>query len=194
MALTYSTMEELGSRAPLFDLPVANPDADGRPGDRRRLHDFFDGPLVIVFTCNHCPFAKHVEDTLIRHADFWISKGVHFVLINSNDAESYPEDSFEAMAERAAAKNYPFPYLFDETQEVAKAYGAVCTPDFFVYGPDKRLAYRGRYDDTRPGMGAATGKDLYDAIDRLHASGEVLSEQLPSVGCNIKWKPGNEPA
>ncbi len=194
MALTYSTMEELGSTAPYFDLPVANPDADGLPGGRRRLDDYVGGALVVVFTCNHCPFAKHVEDALIQHADFWAGKGAHFVLVNANDAETHPEDSFEAMAKRAAAKKYPFPYLYDETQEVAKAYGAVCTPDFFAYDSDRKLVYRGRYDDTRPGLGVATGKDLYAALDRLHASGEVMPNQVPSIGCNIKWKPGNAPA
>lgn len=194
MALTYSTMQELGSTAPFFDLPVANPSADGLSGDRRNLNDYAADALVVVFTCNHCPFAKHVEDALIRSAADWSGKGAQFVLISANDARGYPEDSFGSMAARAAEKAYPFPYLYDESQEVAKAYGAVCTPDFFVYGPDRKLAYRGRYDETRPGMGAATGKDLHEALDMLLSSGAVLDAQVPSIGCNIKWKPGNEPA
>ena len=194
MALTYSLMKELGSAAPSFDLPVANPSADGLAGDHRSLDDYDAAALVVVFTCNHCPFAKHVEDALIRSAVAWAAQDVQFVLVNANDAEGYPEDSFDAMAARAAAKGYPFPYLYDESQEVAKAYGAVCTPDLFVFDREKKLVYRGRYDETRPGMGVATGKDLHDALDLLLVSGEVLAEQVPSIGCNIKWKPGNEPA
>ena len=177
MALTYSIMKELGSSAPFFDLPAANPSADGLSGDRRSLDQYDAAALVIVFTCNHCP-----------------DKDVQFVLISANDAGGYPEDSFDAMAARAAAKGYPFPYLYDESQEVAKAYGAVCTPDLFVYDRDQKLVYRGRYDETRPDMGVATGKDLHDALDLLFSSGEVLAEQLPSIGCDIKWKPGNRPA
>ncbi|MXW64491.1 MAG: thioredoxin family protein [Bacteroidetes bacterium SB0662_bin_6] len=194
MALTYSIMKELGSSAPPFDLPAANPSADGLSGDRRSLDQYDAAALVIVFTCNHCPFAKHVEDALIRSAAAWADKDVQFVLISANDARGYPEDSFDAMAARAAAKGYPFPYLYDESQEVAKAYGAVCTPDLFVYDRDRKLVYRGRYDETRPDMGVATGKDLHDALDLLLSSGEVLAEQVPSIGCDIKWKPGNRPA
>ncbi len=194
MALTYSLMQELGSAAPPFDLPVANPSADSLAGDRRSLDQYDAAALVVVFTCNHCPFAKHVEDALIRSAAAWEDKGVQFVLISANDARGYPEDSFDAMAARAAAKDYPFPYLYDESQEVAKAYGAVCTPDLFVYDRDKKLVYRGRYDETRPDMGVATGKDLHDALDLLFSFGEVLAEQVPSIGCDIKWKPGNRPA
>ena len=194
MALTYSIMKELGSAAPFFDLPAANPSADGLSGDRRSLDQYAGAALVVVFTCNHCPFAKHVEDALIRSAATWADKDVQFVLISANDAGGYPEDSFDAMAARAAAKGYPFPYLYDESQEVAKAYGAVCTPDLFVYDRDRKLVYRGRYDETRPDMGVSTGKDLHDALDLLLSSGEVLAEQVPSIGCDIKWKPGNRPA
>lgn len=188
MAVTYSKMIELGMQAPAFELPAANPDVeDGGP--TRSLDDYADAEaLVVVFTCNHCPYARHVEDALIRTARAYEARGVRFVAISSNDPEAYPEDSFESMAARARAKNYPFPYLFDESQEVARAYGAVCTPDFFVFDRDRVLVYRGRFDETRPGQGTATGRDLRAALDQLLDTGEVTVEQFPSMGCNIKWK------
>ncbi len=190
MAVTYSEMMDLGVGAPHFDLPTANPDAGGKT--RRSLDDFADATiLVVVFTCNHCPYAKHVEDALIQTASRYADKNVAFVAISSNDPQQYPDDSFESMARRAREKRYPFPYLFDETQEVASVYGAVCTPDFFVFDSDRKLSYRGRFDETRPGRGSATGEDLTTAIDQLLESGEVTIEQLPSMGCNIKWKPGH---
>lgn len=192
MAVTYSEMMALGVDAPPFDLPVANPDAES--GTHCGRDDFADATvLVVVFTCNHCPYAKHVEDALIRTANRYADEGVALVAINSNDPQQYPDDSFHSMATRAQEKSYPFPYLFDDTQEVARAYGAVCTPDFFVFDSDRKLAYRGRFDETRPGQGTATGKDLMAAIDQLLESGEVTVEQRPSMGCNIKWKPGNRP-
>ena len=187
-------MKDLGSDAPFFDLPAANSGADGQTGERRSLHDYEGArALVVVFTCNHCPYAQHVEDTLIDLAREYRSQDVRFVAISSNDPEQYPADSFEAMAERAADKDYPFAYLFDGTQEVAKAYGAVCTPDVFVFDGDQRLAYRGRIDETRPGAGESTGKDLRRALDAHLERGETLDEQRPSMGCNIKWKAGNQP-
>ena len=194
MAVTRSQMEELGTSAPAFDLPAANPGADDRGKETYSLSDFDASQvLVVVFTCNHCPYAQHVEDELLQIARNYAPRGVQFVAISSNDAEEYPEDSFEAMAERAREKDYPFPYLYDERQEAAKAYGAVCTPDFFVFDDDRQLAYRGRMDDTRPGQQPATGRDLRRALDELLEDGEVTMEQHASMGCNIKWKAGNEP-
>lgn len=195
MARTYSKMMELGRPAPPFLLPVANPEVDDRGEHERSIEDYADAAvLTVVFTCNHCPYARHVEDTLIEIAREYAETGVAFVAINSNDPDLYPDDSFEKMATRAREKNYPYPYLFDGTQEVAKSYGAVCTPDVFVFDRDRRLAYRGRVDESRPGMGESTGWDLRNALRELLESGTVTIEQYPSIGCNIKWRPGNEPA
>ncbi len=194
MALTYSRMVDLAMQAPPFDLPTANPAIDDLDKPTRSLDDYAGAKvLVVVFTCNHCPYARHVEDALIRFARDYAGRGVQVVAICSNDTEAYPEDSFERMAARAAAKSYPFPYLHDATQSVARAYQAVCTPDVFVFDAGRRLAYRGRIDETRPGQGTATAADLRQAVDELLASGTVTMEQVPSMGCNIKWKPGNEP-
>ncbi len=187
MALTYSKMIELGSKAPSFNLPASNPKVAG--SDHIRIEDLKNGsPLAIVFMCNHCPFVIHVEDALIHAAQICQDKGVNFVGISSNDATQYPEDSFEAMGERALDKKYPFPYLYDESQSVAKAYGAECTPDFFLYDENHCLAYRGRFDETRPGMGDATGIEFLQAVDELLNLGVITMPQRPSMGCNIKWK------
>ena len=195
MSVTYSEMLDLGTQAPSFDLPASNPDVNHNSGPRRSLEDFAEAEvLVVVFTCNHCPYAKHVENALIRTVSTYTERGVAFVAISSNDPDQYSEDSFESMARRAREKGYPFPYLFDEKQEVAQAYRAVCTPDFFVFDSERKLAYRGRFDETRPGRGEATGTDLITALDQLLETGEVTIEQRPSMGCNIKWKPGNRPA
>jgi len=195
MAVTESTMMELGQTAPSFSLPAANPDVDDRDGTHRSLEDYDDADaLVVVFMCNHCPYVKHVEDELIAVAREYQERGVQFIGICSNDPERYPDDSFESMAERAEAKDYPFPYLQDESQEVARAYEAACTPDFYVFDADRTLAYRGRFDETRPDEGTPHGGDLRQALDEVLASGEVTVEQKPSMGCNIKWKPGAEPA
>ena len=189
MSLTTSEMTALGTSAPDFDLPTTNPSVDGASGETRTLADYGDAQaLVVVFTCNHCPYAQHVEDALIEVARDYEGRGVQFVAISSNDAAQYPDDGPDAMGARAEAKGYPFPYLYDETQGTAKAYGAVCTPDVFVYGPNRRLAYRGRIDETRPKGDAATGADLRQALDELLEGGEVRLEQVPSMGCNIKWK------
>ncbi len=188
MALTHSEMVPLGAAAPPFDLPVANPDVDGRDGATRALDDFADAEvLAVVFWCNHCPYVHAVEDRVTALAREMVGRGVRFVAISANDAEAYPEDSFEKMAERARDKAYPFPYLYDEDQAVARAYDAVCTPDFFVFDRDRRLAYRGRLDDGRPGREPTTA-DLRDALDALLERGEAPAEQLPSMGCSIKWK------
>lgn len=188
MPAVHSTMVPLGTPAHPFNLPVANPEADGRPGPTRALDDFADARvLVVAFLCNHCPYVKAVEDRLLALAREMAPRGVQFVGISANDAERYPEDSFEAMAERAREKAYPFPYLYDETQEVARAYDAACTPEFYVYGPERRLLYRGRLDDGRPGQEPTTS-DLRDALERILATGEAPEEQYPSIGCSIKWK------
>ena len=189
MSVTYSDMIELGTEAPGFDLPAANPEVDEMGGARRSLSDFAGATaLVVVFTCNHCPYARHVEPAMIAMAGAYAPRGVRFVAVSSNDPAQYPEDSFESMAARAREKGYPFPYLFDETQEVARAYGAVCTPDVFVFDGDRRLRYRGRFDETRPGQGEATGRELAAALDQLLETGRVQGEQFPAMGCNIKWK------
>ena len=189
MAITYSQMTELGLEAPPFDLPAANPQVDDIDRATRRLDDYADaGALVVVFTCNHCPYAVHVEETLLEVARTYQERGVPFVAINANDAELYPDDSFENMARRAQQMGYPFPYLYDASQEVARAYRAECTPDFFVYDRARRLVYRGRFDETRPGQGQPTGHDLRQALDQLLDTGEVTMEQYPSIGCNVKWR------
>jgi len=195
MAVTESTMMELGHQAPSFTLPAANPDVDDRGGDTRSLEEYADADaLVVVFMCNHCPYVKHLEDELLATAREYQDQGVQFIGICSNDAENYPDDSFDNMAKRAQAKNYPFPYLQDETQEVAQAYEAACTPDFYVFDADRELAYRGRFDETRPDGGEPHGGDLRQALDELLEAGDVTMEQHPSMGCNIKWKSGTEPA
>ena len=189
MAISYSQMTELGVEAPPFDLPAANPQVDDIDRATRRLDDYADaGALVVVFTCNHCPYAIHVEETLLEVARAYQERGVPFVAINANDAELYPDDSFENMARRAQQKGYPFPYLYDASQDVARAYRAECTPDFFVYNRARRLVYRGRFDETRPGQGLPTGHDLRQALDQLLDTGEVTMEQYPSIGCNVKWR------
>ncbi|MCH8961636.1 MAG: thioredoxin family protein [Bacteroidetes bacterium] len=194
MAITYSQMTELGAEAPPFELPAANPTVDDIARATRRLDDYADAEaLVVVFTCNHCPYAVHVEEALLEVARAYQARGVPFVGICANDAEHYPDDSFENMARRAQQKRYPFPYLHDESQEVARAYGAECTPDFFVYDRARRLVYRGRFDETRPGQGTPTGRDLRQALDQLLDTGAVTMEQYPSMGCNVKWRPGNAP-
>ncbi|MFQ5569649.1 MAG: thioredoxin family protein [Rhodothermales bacterium] len=194
MALTYSQMITLGTEAPAFELPIANPQVDGIERPTRRLDDYAGAEaLVVVFMCNHCPYVIHVEDALIDVARAYRERGVAFVGINANDTVQYPDDSFDNMARRAQQKAYPFPYLFDESQAVAGAYGALCTPDFFVYDQHRRLVYRGRFDETRPGRGTATGRDLRRALDQLLGTGVVTGEQVPSMGCNVKWKPGNAP-
>mgnify|MGYP006296004991 CR=1 FL=1 len=188
MVETNSRMLPLGTRAPDFSLP----DVDGRTVS---LSDFKDRRAVLViFMCNHCPFVKHVLDTLLELAREYKSKGVGIAGINANDAEKYPDDSPEKMKQAAEEKDFPFSYLYDEDQSTAKAYHAACTPDFFVFDSDLRLVYRGQMDDSRPGSGTeATGEDLRKALDSVLAGKEVDAEQKPSMGCNIKWKENNKP-
>lgn len=183
MALIHSTMVELGSAAPDFDLP-------GVDGRRYSLKSFEDkNVLVIVFMCNHCPYVKAVLQRLGDLHNEFLDRGTQFVGINSNDAARYPEDSMENMKKAVREKKISFPYLFDETQDAAKAYGAVCTPDIFVYGEKRTLLYRGRIDDNWQEPDKASQKDLKRAIELILAGREVFSRQTPSMGCSIKWKP-----
>jgi peroxiredoxin len=181
-------MLPLGTKAPDFGLPDTT-------GKTVRLSDFKSVPaLVLVFMCNHCPYVKHIRSGLAQLAKDYSSKGVAVVGISSNDVANYPADSPAKMAEEAKAAGYIFPYLYDETQKVAQAYRAACTPDIYLFDHDQRLAYRGQFDDSRPGNNVpVTGKDLRAAIDALLAGKPVSANQKPSIGCNIKWKSGNEP-
>ncbi|HVS63752.1 MAG TPA: thioredoxin family protein [Thermoanaerobaculia bacterium] len=188
MVKTPSTMLSIGTRAPEFDLPNA-------AGERHSLdeHPGAKGHLV-MFICNHCPFVKHLRSALADFGRAYQARGLAIYAISSNDVTSHPEDAPEKMAEEARRVGYTFPYLYDESQEVAKAYKAACTPDFFLFDQDRRLVYRGQFDDSRPGNGRpVTGSDLRAAADALLEGRKVSSQQRPSVGCNIKWKPGNEP-
>ena len=188
MALTPSNMLPLGTSAPTFSLPSTS-------GENVSLSDFDNSPLLMVaFICNHCPFVKHIRTHLASLADEYQSKGVAFVAISSNDIEAYPDDNMENMIMEAAEVGYHFPYLLDESQEVARAYDAACTPDFYLFDQSRSLIYRGQLDNSRPGNDIpVSGEDLRGAMDVALAGGSVPEEQTPSVGCNIKWKPGNEP-
>ena len=188
MAATPSTMLALGTRAPDFCLP----DTDGQVVS---LADFADAPaLLVVFLSNHCPYVKHLRTALAQVAREYQARGVAMVGIASNDAERYPADGPEMMAHEKAAVGYPFPYLYDEKQEVAKAYQAACTPDFFLFNEQRELVYRGQFDDSRPkNERPATGRDLRAALDAVLEGRPVPPDQIPSIGCNIKWKAGNEP-
>ncbi|MDX1432676.1 MAG: thioredoxin family protein [Gammaproteobacteria bacterium] len=189
MSLTPSTMTELGRPAPQFSLPSTS-------GDTVSLDDFADYEgLLVVFMCNHCPYVKHIKQGLVGFARDYEPRGIAMVGINANDAASHPADSPEKMKEDAQTFGYPFPYLYDEGQRVAKAYEAACTPDFFLYDRERKLVYRGQFDASRPGNDVpVTGNDLRAAADALLAGKAVPADQTPSVGCNIKWKAGNEPA
>lgn len=184
MALTESRMLALGTEAPDFDLP------DTVSGRRMRFGDVRGSRgTVVMFLCNHCPYVIHVNPELVRISDEYAEKGVGFVGISSNDAEKYPQDGPELMASHARECGYSFPYLYDETQAVARAYDAACTPDIYVFGADGRLYYRGRIDGSRPGNDVPlTGEDLRAALDSMLAGEPVPERQVPSAGCNIKWK------
>ena len=188
MVLTPSTMLPLGTQAPDFSLPDTH-------GKRVSLADFNGAPaLLVIFMCNHCPYVKHVADALAKLAGEYQNKGVAVVGINANDVANYPDDSPEKMVVEAESRGYTFPYLYDESQQVAKAYHAACTPDFYVFDKDQKLVYRGQMDGSRPDSGIpVTGEDLRAALDAVLSGGPVPAEQQPSIGCNIKWKPGNEP-
>jgi len=188
MALTPSTMLPLGTPAPDFSLPNID-------GGTVSLADVADAPaLLVVFMCNHCPYVKHVAEGLAALARDYQSRGVAVVGISSNDVAAHPDDSPDKMKAEAAQRGYNFPYLFDEDQSVAKAYRAACTPDFYAFDRQRRLAYRGQMDSSRPGNGQpVTGADLRAALDAVLDGSGVSQEQTPSIGCNIKWKPGNAP-
>ncbi len=188
MARTPSTMLELGTPAPHFALP------EPLTGKTVSLDDFRGKPLLVVFMCNHCPYVLHILDGLLDFAREYIPKGLQMVAINANDVANYPDDSPEKMVEMARAKDFPFPYLFDESQEIAKTYRAACTPDFFLFDADGKLVYRGQFDDARPRNDApVTGADLRAAADAVLRGEKPAEDQKPSLGCNIKWKAGNEP-
>ena len=189
MVMVSSTMLELGTPAPAFSLP------DVVSGETITL-DTFAGKsaLVVMFICQHCPFVKHVQDEIARLGQDYVPKNVGILAISSNSVQTHPQDGPENLKAMAETLNFNFPYCFDETQEVAKAYTAACTPDFFVFDGDRKLVYRGQLDDSRPGNDTpVTGKDLRAAIDTVLAGQSVSPEQKPSIGCNIKWTPGNEP-
>ncbi len=187
MALTPSTMVKLGTAAADFALP----DNTGRTV---RRSDFAGKPLLVVFICNHCPYVKHLREHLAGTTREYAANGVGIVGISSSDAAAYPDDSPEKMAAEVKAVGYTFPYLYDETQQVARAYRAACTPDFFLYDRNHRLVYHGLYDDSRPDSGIpVSGRDLRAAMDAVLAGRAPATEQKNSIGCNIKWKKGNEP-
>ena len=189
MALVRSTMLPLGTRSPDFSLPEP---AAGRVFS---LADTGRTPaLLVVFLSNHCPFVKHLARHLAETAAACQRRGVAVAGINANDVSQFPDDSPAKMKDEVRLRGYTFPYLFDETQEVAKAYGAACTPDFFLFDADRKLVYRGQYDSSRPSLDRpVTGADLKAALDAVLAGSPLSGAQQPSVGCNIKWKPGNEP-
>ena len=181
-------MLPLGTTAPDFRLPDTN-------GKLVSLGQFTGNPaLLVMFICNHCPFVKHIRAELAKLGHDYIPRGVGIIAISSNDAMNYPEDGPAKMAEESRQAGYNFPYLYDESQAAAHAYRAACTPDFFLFDRNHRLVYRGQLDDSRPGNGVAvTGKDLRAALDALVSGKTISPEQKPSLGCNIKWKAGNEP-
>lgn len=188
MAATPSTMLPLGTRLPAFALPDF---------DRRLVSsdDFAQAPaLLVAFICRHCPFVRHIRAELSRFAREYQARGLAIVAINSNDIVAFPDDAPEGMRAEAMEAGYVFPYLFDETQAVAKLFRAACTPDLFLFDRDRRLVYRGQFDDSRPRTSTpVTGRDIRAAADEVLAAREVSAPQRPSIGCNIKWKPGNEP-
>lgn len=188
MAVTTSKMLTLGTSAPNFGLPDTE-------GNILSLADFEESPtLLVIFMCNHCPFVKYVLSAMVELMKEYQAKGVAVVGINSNDVVNFPEDSPEMMARLVEEAGFTFPYLYDQTQEVAKAYQATCTPDFFLFNKERKLVYRGQMDDSRPGSKIPiTGLDLIKAMDAVLAGRVVSSDQKPSMGCNIKWKQGNEP-
>jgi peroxiredoxin len=188
MVRTPSTMLALGTLAPPFDLP----DFDGQ---RHSLGDFAgSSALLVVFICNHCPFVQHMRGEFARFAREFLARGLGVVAINPNDLDHYPQDGPDAMREEARTLGYGFPYLVDTNQAIAKAYRAACTPDLFLFDAQRRLVYRGQFDDSRPGNDRpVTGADLRRAVEAVLSGTPVDADQRPSLGCNIKWKPGAEP-
>ncbi|NMG10619.1 thioredoxin family protein [Brasilonema sp. UFV-L1] len=189
MALTASTMLPLGTQAPDFHLP------DVVSGHTISLSTFTDKKaLLVMFICQHCPFVKYVKVELAQLGKDYVNHGLGIVAISANDAKNYPDDAPEFLKAMAIELNFKFPFCYDESQEIAKAYTAACTPDFFLFDAKRQLVYRGQLDDSRPSNGKpVTGADLRAAIDAVLAGERVAGDQQPSIGCNIKWKPGNEP-
>ena len=187
-----STMEKLGSPAPVFNLKNWNPLLQQ---ESYELDSFKNQTsLLVAFFCNHCPYVVHIRESFVHFANEYEPKGLGVVAISSNDIEAYSDDRPEKMSEDARKYSYSFPYLFDETQEVAKAYRAACTPDFFLYDENRKLVYRGQYDSSRPkNTNPVTGEDLKNAVDALIQGNSIPENQIPSMGCNIKWKSGMEP-
>lgn len=184
MAVTPSNMMPLGTKAPNFSLTDAVSD------QKLNLKDLKSSvATVIMFICNHCPFVKYIQDEVVKTANDYIPKGVSFIAINSNDTSKYPQDDFNHMKENAQQHHFPFPYLFDETQEIAKNYQAACTPDFYIFDKELLCVYRGQFDDARPGnANPITGKDLREALEDILAGKKPNPDQKPSQGCNIKWR------
>lgn len=189
MARTESTMLELGTPAPKFELP------DPATGRTVSIDDFRGArALLVMFLCNHCPYVQHIRRRIASLVREYQDQGLEAVAINSNDVANYPDDAPAKMVEEVRTIGYTFPYLYDETQGVAKAYRAACTPDFFLFDRDRKLVYRGQFDDARPRNDVpVTGRDLAAAIGSALAGEPIPQDQKPSLGCNIKWKPGNEP-
>lgn len=189
MVLTASTMLPLGTKAPEFHLPEVV------SGENISLANFADKKaLLVMFICRHCPFVKHIQQELANLGKDYLNSDLGIVAISANDAQNYPNDAPESLKEMSTELGFKFPLCYDETQETAKAYTAACTPDFFLFDQERKLVYRGQLDDSRPSNNKpVTGADLRAAIEAFLADQAVTSEQIPSVGCNIKWKPGNEP-
>jgi len=181
-------MLEIGTEAPSFILP------EPATGKQVSLSDYAGKPLLVVFSCNHCPYVLHIIDSFTEFANQAQGEGLAVVMISANDVAGYPDDSPEKMVSLAQRCSFEFPYLYDESQQVARAYRAACTPDFFLFDVGHRLVYRGQYDASRPGNDVAvSGEDLKTAVEAVLSGGQVPGEQIPSVGCNIKWRAGNEP-
>ncbi len=188
MSETPSTMLEIGSQAQNFSLP------EPATGKQVSLAEFSGKPLLVVFSCNHCPYVLHIIDSFTEFANQAQKRGLAVVMINSNDVAGYPADSPAKMIELARHHGFEFPYVYDQSQQVASAYRAACTPDFFLFDNSHRLVYRGQYDGSRPGNKVSVdGSDMRAAVDALFDATEIPAEQIPSVGCNIKWRAGNEP-
>jgi len=188
MVQTPSNMLALGTRAPDFTLP------EPATGNQVSLSDQRGKPVLVVFSCNHCPYVLHIIDAFVELANNEQRQGLGVFMISANDVTGYPQDGPQQMAEFARKHGFEFPYLYDESQQVAKAYRAACTPDFFLFDEQHRLVYRGQFDSSRPGNSEpVNGADLSAAIDAVFAGDDAPAEQIPSVGCNIKWRAGNEP-
>ncbi len=189
MVLTASTMLPLGTKAPEFHLPEVV------SGENISLANFADKKaLLVMFICRHCPFVKHIQTELANLGKDYFNSDLGIVAISANDAQNYPNDAPESLKEMSTELGFKFPFCYDETQETAQAYTAACTPDFFLFDQERKLVYRGQLDDSRPSNNKpVTGADLRAAIEAVLVDQAVTSEQIPSVGCNIKWKPGNEP-